>query len=387
MKTHIILGLGYGDEGKGISTDYLCQKSEQPLVIRFSGGHQAGHTVVTEDGNRHVFSSFGAGSLRGVPSYWSRFCTLYPINYYHEWLSLVQGGHRPNLFVDALTPITTPYDVFFNRMTEQTNAHGSCGLGFGATMARQLTPYKLYAQDLFYPLVLAQKLKAIATYYQEQNNQAFDNAAFKENLVQFEQAVIDMKSTFQLVHEKAFFKQAHYSDLIFEGSQGILLDMDFGFFPNVTRCSTTTKQALSLITANHLPVPEVYYITRAYQTRHGNGYLSNEKFPLHFRPNPHETNQYNPWQGHQRCSILDLDMINYALGCDQNFSAGLRKHLVVTCLDQLKGAIQASKDGMIAHYPDVSSLLPHLNVAFEQVIESWSDCSAGMREVAGVCCR
>ncbi|MEZ5041921.1 MAG: adenylosuccinate synthetase [Saprospiraceae bacterium] len=383
MKTHIILGLGYGDEGKGISTDYLCQKSERPLVIRFSGGHQAGHTVVTEDGSRHVFSSFGAGSLRGAPTYWSRFCTLYPINYCHEWLSLVQGGHRPTLFVDALTPITTPYDVFFNRRMEQTNAHGSCGLGFGATMARQLTPYKLYAQDLSYPLVLAQKLKAIATYYQEQNSQAFESAAFKESLIQFEQAVIGMKDTFQLVHEKAFFKQPHYSDLIFEGSQGILLDMDFGFFPNVTRCSTTSKQAFSLITDNHLPVPEVYYITRAYQTRHGNGFLSNEKFPLHFLPNPQETNQYNPWQGHQRCSILDLDMINYALGCDQNFSAGLKKHLVVTCLDQLKGAIQASKDGMIAHYPNVHSLLPHLNVVFEEVIESWSDCSAGMRVVEG----
>lgn len=378
MKTHIILGLGFGDEGKGITTDYLCRQSETPLVVRFSGGHQAGHTVVNEMGTRHVFSSFGAGSLRGVPTYWSRFCTLSPVHYLNEWIALNEQGHSPTLYVDALSPITTPYDVFHNRSTEKENQHGSCGLGFGATIARQATPYKLHAQDLFYPQVFEQKLKAIASYYQQSTKNFIHNPKFQQQLAAFKQAVENIKDTLQIVHENAFFKSATYSNLIFEGSQGILLDMDFGFFPNVTRCSTTAKNALTLMNANHLPVPEIYYITRAYQTRHGNGFLSNENFPLHYTANPNETNQYNPWQGHQRCSILDLDMINYALSCDRNYSAQAKKHLVVTCLDQLSGDIQASRDGIIDHYPDTSALLPQLAGSFETIIESRSECAVGM---------
>ncbi len=383
MKTHIILGLGFGDEGKGITTDYLCRKSESPLVIRFSGGHQAGHTVVNEDGKRHVFSSFGAGSLRGVPTYWSRFCTLSPIHYLNEWIALNEQGHSPSIYVDALCPITTPYDVFHNQSTEKENQHGSCGLGFGATIARQATPYKLHAQDLFYPQVFEQKLKAIASYYQQPTQNFSTTPKFQQQLAAFKQAVENIKDTLQIVHENAFFKSATYSDLIFEGSQGILLDMDFGFFPNVTRCSTTAKNALTLMNANHLPVPEIYYITRAYQTRHGNGFLSNENFPLHYTTNPNETNQYNPWQGHQRCSILDLDMINYALSCDRNYSAHAKKHLVVTCLDQLRGDIQASSGGIIDHYPATAALLPHLAGPFEAILESRSECAVDMEVTWG----
>lgn len=381
MKTKIILGLGYGDEGKGLTTDFLCKDRIRPLVVRFSGGHQAGHTVVTEQGDRHVFSSFGAGSLRGIPTYWSSFCTLSPINYLNEWLALQELGHTPTLFVDALAPITTPYDVFFNRHTEKKNQHGSCGLGFGATIARQLTPYKLFAQDLQFPVVVEQKLAAIAQYYEGLGQDYFASTAFVEQLELFKQAVQDITGTFTVVQEKVFFLdiKERYSDLIFEGSQGILLDMDFGFFPNVTRAATTSRNALSLINRNRLPMPEIFYITRAYQTRHGNGFLSNEQFPLHYTPNPQETNQYNPWQGHQRCSILDLDLINYALASDGNFSGKAKKHLVVTCLDQLEGPIQAAKDGIVQHFASSMDLVEKLNISFDSILESWSECGAKMR--------
>ncbi len=59
-----VIGLGFGDEGKGITTDYLCSRANNPLVIRFSGGQQAGHTVVNKFG-KHTFSNFGSGTLRG----------------------------------------------------------------------------------------------------------------------------------------------------------------------------------------------------------------------------------------------------------------------------------------------------------------------------------
>ena len=66
-KNYILLGSSFGDEGKGIITDYMCNISTQPLVVRFSGGHNAGHTVVVDD-KKHVFSHFGSGTLRGAPT-------------------------------------------------------------------------------------------------------------------------------------------------------------------------------------------------------------------------------------------------------------------------------------------------------------------------------
>ena len=74
MKNFVIIGLGFGDEGKGLITDYFCSKLKNPLVIRFSGGHQVGHTVIYND-IRHMFSNFGSGTLRNIPTYWSKFCT------------------------------------------------------------------------------------------------------------------------------------------------------------------------------------------------------------------------------------------------------------------------------------------------------------------------
>ena len=71
MSHSIVIGLGFGDEGKGITTSYLCKKLEgTKIVVRFNGGHQAGHTVVF-NGKRHIFSSWGSGTLQGIPTYWS----------------------------------------------------------------------------------------------------------------------------------------------------------------------------------------------------------------------------------------------------------------------------------------------------------------------------
>lgn len=384
MKSQIVIGLGFGDEGKGLTTNYLCHQSNKPLVIRFSGGHQAGHTVVLEDGTRHVFSSFGAGTLNGVPGYWSRFCTIYPLGLFNELASLLEKGIEPILYVDALTLVTTPYDVFYNRNTEKINQHGSCGLGFGATVTRdKRSPYKLYAQDLFYPTVLKQKLNAIKKYYQDKTNSDYSDKALSEMMDIYMKMLNDILPYITIVHEKEFFTRTiiekGFSNLIFEGSQGILLDMDYGFFPNVTYANTTSKNALELINEYQLGETEIYYITRAYQTRHGNGFISNASLNLDYSPNPNETNKYNPWQGHQRSTPLDMDMLSYALNCDANYSFGLKKNLVVTCLDQINGHCVVTKNNAPQTYMNTRGWAEQLPIDFDQILESHSEISENIQ--------
>ena len=164
MKAQIVVGLGFGDEGKGITTDYLCSKNENSLVVRFSGGQQCGHNVCIGD-NQHVHSNFGSGTLRGVPSFFSEHCTIYPNTMFEELIVLNEKAVNPTLYLHPLAKITTPYDVLANRVLELKNNHGSCGLGIGTTMKRDLDGYKLSAIDLAHSSILLQKLAEIQKYY------------------------------------------------------------------------------------------------------------------------------------------------------------------------------------------------------------------------------
>ena len=173
MTNKAVIGLGFGDEGKGLFTDYLCSQVINPLVIRFSGGQQAGHTVVYE-GVRHVFSNFGAGTLRGAPSYFAKTCTIDPVGIVNELSVLLDKGVTPLLFIDSHCPVTTPFDIRYN---QANNQHGSCGVGVGATFNREEHYYSLTFGDLFYPWVLKTKLEAIKSFY---GNEELDLTNFLE---------------------------------------------------------------------------------------------------------------------------------------------------------------------------------------------------------------
>ena len=370
MQTKIVIGLGYGDEGKGVTTDALCRQANRPLVVRFSGGHQAGHTVVSPDGRRHVFSNFGAGTLSGAATFWSRHCTFNPVGFAAERAALVSLGVEPNFFVDPLDPVTTPYDVLYNRHLELGQRHGSCGLGFGATVARHEGPAKLHAMDLPDDFVLGQKLPAVAAHY-ARLGVVFEEERLAQLLDDFHRAVTEVRSIqFGTRGLAQVLAEHNFDQVIFEGSQGLLLDQEVGYFPHVTRAYVSTKNALELLQKCGLPAPEVYYVTRAYQTRHGNGPLTNEHLKPLLRETPEETNVFNEWQGEQRRSLLDVNQLRFALTADAAYSYGLPRHLVVTCLDQLAGPWLATDDGRRVGLDSARSLAARLGGEWQGVWEN-----------------
>lgn len=345
MKANIVLGAGFGDEGKGRTVDWLAQNNPDSLVVRFNGGHQAGHTVVLPDGSRHVFSNFGSGTLAGLPTYYSKYCTVHPSGVLKETLSLFSNhAVKPILYVDALCPVTTPYDIAYNRYLEsrRTNRHGSCGVGFGTTVKRHLTSgYKFYAQDFTNENVMRLRLKGIKQYYDQQDPIAMIGVT-DEVIESFIQDAKIFYQKYEICKEVEFLISSNiYSDLIFEGSQGIMLDQNFGFFPHVTYSHTTSRNAIEILKRNNLYDPDetsIYYVTRCYQTRHGAGPMINENFlPIELKNNEKETNKTGAWQGDFRVGILDVDLLKYAIGCDANIhDTFLEKRLVITCVDQLE---------------------------------------------------
>jgi len=347
----IILGTLFGDEGKGAFVNYRCSVAKRPMVVRFNGGHQVGHTVVVGD-KRHVFSNFGSGTLQGTPTFWSKFCTVSPTGVMKEGKILRKMGVKPVIYYDANAMVTTPFDILQNRNLENALNHGSVGVGFGQTIQRNEDKYHLYMRDLLYPEIRDAKLKNIINKYYRFNfdpAKSQQNKATRELYDAFIYACDDLVNRYEILHNG--LAGLYDNNFIFEGGQGIMLDMDYGFFPNVTRSNTTAKNALEIIKEiekgiSHKLDIKTYYMTRAYQCRHGNGHMTNEDLDTSYIiDNPNETNVEGDFQGTFRKSVLDLDLLQYAINCDKYENPKSKRTLVVTCLDQVPARIPLTRNG------------------------------------------
>ncbi len=113
-----VIGLGFGDEGKGMVTSSLATYYNNPMIVRYSGGHQAGHTVEFA-GIKHTFVNFGSGTLFGCPTYWSKHCTFEPVGFLNELAVLVEKLEEKfediKVYVHNDCPVTTPYDILHNQ--------------------------------------------------------------------------------------------------------------------------------------------------------------------------------------------------------------------------------------------------------------------------------
>lgn len=348
----VVIGAQFGDEGKGRMIDYYAaQVGGEGLVIRFNGGAQAGHTVVTPEGIRHVFSHVGSGAFVGAATFLSRFFVSHPMLFLKEIESLATKGVSPEVYVDPRSPVTTPYDIMINQIAERergADRHGSCGIGFGETIERNLMPaYALTVADLADRARLVAKLDEIRREYAPGRLARLGFAgSFKNSADLFlsdailEHFVDDTERFLQLATVVDLKTATRGRHLLFEGAQGLLLDQDRGFFPYVTRSNTGLRNVLALATELELTELEVTYVTRPYTTRHGAGPLPHE---VPEKPYPNivdTTNIPNDWQGALRFGWLDLDVLRDAIAGDlvetkQLMNLSIQKRLAVTCLDQV----------------------------------------------------
>ncbi len=385
MKASIVVDLGFGDSGKGITVDYLASKNPAAsLVVRFGGGHQVGHSVHIGE-RSHVFSNFGSASMRGVPTWFGPLCVVFPPAIVLEAQALAAYG--PQLFIHPLAMVASPWDIAWNRAREAVLGHGSCGVGFGATVERNASGIRLYAKDILFPWVFREKLQAIASWYRELAGRSGDHQflhvwndeAGSIDAGRFEEMCRSAASIFELAPLAPLAAKAGH--LIFEGHQGIMLDQDNGIYPHLTWSSTGSKGALELLASDthfELEGIDIYYVTRCYQTRHGTGPMSHGD-PVCLINTEAESNIENKFQGRLRTSTLDTELLEYALLSDQCDLAQIwgrrlplpRYHLVITCLDQLPGF-------------DLQAMLSGFGRRFDAVYGSYSPDSAGIRELSGV---
>lgn len=321
-----VVGIGFGDEGKGSTVSYLTSTVIKPLIIRYSGGHQAGHTVVYKN-QRHVFSTFGAGTLQSAPTLITNTCVVSPIHMANELEALLklrkQQHFNIKLFIDKDTPVTTPFEIATNQSLHKFKSNGTTGLGVGSTINREEANVHLTFGDLYNKTIFNLKMSMI------KSNQILNIHPSNEDLDHFDKCVdLITRATRIIEPVNQWDLISHYENsgnIICESSQGVLLDPEAGFFPHVTRIPLRSKEAPVVSDQN-------YFVTRAYQTRHGNGPMTNEIYDIKLKNNQFETNVTNKWQGEFRVSILDLDLLKYALSKESKTD---HSTLVITCLDQL----------------------------------------------------
>ncbi|AKN31198.1 adenylosuccinate synthase [Clostridium carboxidivorans P7] len=347
----VVIGANFGDEGKGLMTDYLSSTLNNGIVVRFNGGAQAGHTVVTPNGDRHVFGHFGSGSFLGLPTYLSRFFVVNPITYIKELNSLKSKNVKSVIFMDKDCYVTTPYDMMINQIAEMfrgRNKHGSCGLGFNETIQRSISKncFKLTVKDLKNETLVRKVLKNIKDLYLEKRlmelgvdnvpDMFLDIISSKEIV---ENYLLDIKNMINTITITNLKMLDSYDSVLFEGAQGLLLDQNHEFFPHVTRSNTGMKNVSKLIkeAGYSMENTEIVYATRAYMTRHGVG-----PFPTELEAKPYEkiedlTNVPNPYQDTLRFGLLDLDLLAKTIQNDLLNAKGLKYkvNISISCLDQL----------------------------------------------------
>ncbi|HSI12414.1 MAG TPA: adenylosuccinate synthetase [Chthoniobacter sp.] len=354
-----VLGLGFGDCGKGHFVDALTRRWCAHTVVRCNGGAQAGHNVVTSGGvgsaeRHHTFSQFGAGTL--VPG--TRTLLLDPM-VVHPTALLVEaealgriGIHDAlsRLTIDAQCRVTTPYHQAAGRLRERLRgaaAHGTCGVGVGETVRHGLEyPDQIFRYaDLLpgttahskAPLDRLQSIREtlLAEFSSLCAGKSEAVASDEFRALQEEKLGLSWLTIAQavarqcppLAAEPIRDQLLEPGCVLFEGAQGVLLDEWRGFHPHTTWSTISTAAVDSVAGRFGITGPiEHYGVLRSYLTRHGAGPLPTHDESLDEQlPEPH--NHAAGWQGQFRRGHPDAVLLRYALEAVGPLTGLLVSHL------------------------------------------------------------
>lgn len=383
-RAKIVIGANYGDEGKGLMTDYFCREAARAgqscLNVCTNGGPQRGHTVVTPEGVRHIFHHLGSGTLAGADTY---FCDAFIINPMifrdeYETLQSLRGGFK--VFVNGQCRWTTPYDMMLNQMAEEFRGrarHGSCGYGIWETVLRYRNGV---AAKLFGECDEAE-VRDVLIFLRDEYVPARVRELGMPGVPEAWRDILESDGVIDHYLEDWRFFRAHtetagneildrYDTVVFENGQGLLLDMGRKEVLAHTTPSHTGFTDPARILAGRQAETEVCYVTRTYLTRHGAGPMENECPKDRINADMVDlTNVPNPFQGTLRYGLLDAELLVKQIRADLDQAAGALPErnvsLAVTHLNETGGCLLGPDGG---RKPEEA-----LGGAFERLYLSWDE--------------
>ena len=340
-KSVVVLGTQWGDEGKGKIVDLLTEKAA--AVVRFQGGHNAGHTLVI-DGEKTALHLIPSGILReGVKCVIANGVVVAPDALLKEVRALEARGVpvMERLRLSHACPLILPYHVALDQAREVKRGNakiGTTGRGIGPAYEDKVARRGLRVGDLYQP-EFADKLKEVMEFHnfaltQYYGCEAVDYeetlAACKDWAEQLKDIVVDAVDLIHTVRENG-------GDIMFEGAQGTLLDIDHGTYPYVTSSNTTAGGAATGSGVGPLYLDQILGITKAYTTRVGSGPFPTELFDDVGEHLQTKGNEKGTTTGRsRRCGWFDAMLVKHAIRVNSINTICLTKLDVLDGLDTIK---------------------------------------------------
>ncbi len=336
VKNVAIVGLQWGDEGKGKMVDYLADSFE--AVARFNGGSNAGHTIVVGK-KRHVFHLLPSGAFKGKILLISPGVALDPVVLSEEVALLEERGVHPELMVDGRCTLVTPFEKMLDTTIEEMRGAGALGTtrrGIGPAYAMRALRLVPRAIDLFSDNFDFGPLLAFHRYMKKPQPSLRGWLALSRRVL--ESRLGDVASRVDELNEDN-------KAIIFEGSQGTLLDLLFGTYPYVTSSHTIASYA-SASTGTPSRNTEVIGVAKCYTTRVGAGPLPSETKGRVAERIREVGKEYGATTGRpRRVGWLDIVSLKYAVRLNGVKEIALSKVDVLEHVKELKVCVAYRLNG------------------------------------------
>lgn len=276
MKNTVVVGAQWGDEGKAKITDLLAEYAD--VIIRYQGGCNAGHTVVANN-ETYKFHLIPSGVL-----YKNKFCfiaagtVIHPETFLKETEELIERGvNLSSLRISPLATITLPYHIDIDGISENTSGKNKIGTtkkGIGPTYSDKIGRYGIKIQDLYDEEALNARLDAILPLKNKMLEKVFGTKTYsKEEMLEYCKKYAEIFRPYVCNEWVDKLSSALKEDkkILFEGAQGIMLDIDYGTYPYVTSSNPIGGGAATGSGVGPTHIENVIGVTKAYITRVGEG--------------------------------------------------------------------------------------------------------------------
>lgn len=388
-KNRIVLGLQWGDEGKGKVVDLLAADAD--VIARFQGGANAGHTIIV-DGHKTVLHLIPSGILHpGKICFIGNGVVLDPFSFREELDLLVKQGvdYTGRLWISPAANLVLPYHKLVDAIEEKRRGNDSIGTtqrGIGPAYNDKVARQGIRLADLYVPERLKKRLEHQRLWKQEYLDGSDDPRADIERtyneLIKIAELFRPMLVDISLELHRAYRSGKR---ILYEGAQGALLDVDLGTYPFATSSNTTTGGALTGLGVGPKMIDEVVGVVKAYSTRVGAGPFPTElvdEFGEQLRTGGDE---FGATTGRpRRCGWIDLVALRHAVRINGVDSIAITKLDVLDQFDEIKVCTAYEHNGQQStEVPLDLSELYHVKAVYKSM-PGWKVDTTGTTEFAAL---
>lgn len=376
VKSAVVVGLQWGDEGKGKIVDYLAPKYD--IIARFQGGNNAGHTIII-DGVTYKLSLIPSGILSGKTAYIGAGVVVDPAVLLAEMEYLESFGVDVHSLLRIAENTTIILDIHkqMDSLCEEgsvcTQKIGTTKRGIGFAYQDKVGRRGIRICDIPHEKILENTLNNLYGYYKPYTNTASDISQTIDELKIFYEKIKNL-----LVHPTDFMNKNSHKSVLFEGAQGVLLDVTFGTYPFVTSSNTLPGQSSMGSGFGRIKENKVYGVSKSYSTRVGDGPFPTEDFAFLGKHLQKQGNEFGTvTKRKRRCGPLDLVALKYA--CDVS---GVDE-IILTKIDVLDGL---SEVPICIEYEHFGKTFPLATAEQARIkpkyvtLKGWQEATVGIRD-------